>query len=234
MSSRSIISLLSTASSLLLATTTPVADAAVGITISTATCDGDPFTDLNLDIYCTQSNNAPDCLFGDTATIDGQVEAIADFENANLTLKACIGWYCPEENIRSAGSLCDDWLTPVDENVTCGEAGLYNVSNYELIPEADIPDSWSWLLKVSIGIDQECEASGDTEEIVTNANPYYGMTYSMLGALIGTAFGISYAAKQRLICNGEDLDEEYYDDDDTAGGTFVEMRDGICAGAEVV
>ena len=79
----------------------------------------------------------------------------------------------------------------------------------------------------------QCRLYSDTEEIVTSAYPYYGMTYSMLGALIGTAFGISYAAKQRLICNGEDLDEEY-DDDDSAGGTFVEMRDGICAGAEVV
>lgn len=42
----------------------------------------------------------------------------------------------PEENIYSASSLCYNWLVPTDENQTCGEAGIYNISHFLEIPEA--------------------------------------------------------------------------------------------------
>lgn len=184
----------------------------IGFHISTATCDGDPFYALDVDITCDGANS-PTCLFGDTVTIEGDVMAISAFDNENITIKACLWGYCPADNIRSAGTLCDDWLTPI-ENQTCGEAGMYNVTMTESIPEADIPDSWSWLVSVEIGIDdEECWAKGERQ----TATPY-GVSYSMLGALIGTLFGISYAAKNSCSDDGEDEDTE---------SPFIEMRD-VC------
>ncbi|KAL7536510.1 hypothetical protein ACHAXR_007210 [Thalassiosira sp. AJA248-18] len=222
MKSISAISLLATS----LAITSVNAD--IGFKINTATCDGDPFTDLDIDITC-YGYNRRNCLFGDVAIIEGQVEAITSFDNSTeMIFKACIWGHCPEENIRSAGSLCGDWLTPI-ENQTCGEAGMYNVSNTEvIIPEADIPNSWSWLVKVIIGVEQECEAGGTNTES-TNAYSYDGMTYSMMGALIGTAFGISYAARSRMECDGGYGDDD--EDDNERSGAFIEMNDAAC-GAE--
>ena len=42
------------------------------------------------------------------ATIDGTVEALGDFFNSNVTFKACVWGYCPQDNVRSPGRLCDN------------------------------------------------------------------------------------------------------------------------------
>ena len=57
--------------------------------------------------------------------------------------KTCVWGYCLEDNVRSPGTLCDDWLDHLD-NVTCREAGLYGVKSTESILAADITNGWSW------------------------------------------------------------------------------------------
>lgn len=143
--------------------------------------------------------------------------ATSIFNNNNVTLKACIFTYCPQENTRSSGALCDDWLVPTG-NQTCGEEGPYNISGREYIPEADIPDTLSWLVGIHIGVDQdECQASGGGESV--DEEP---MSYSMMGAIFGTAFGAIVAGRRRC------QEDEYEDDDYDDASTFVEMRDAVC------
>lgn len=192
--------------SLLAASLATPSVAHVGFQVDTIGCDGDPFYGLDLTVTC-DGNKSPKCLFGDTASIDGTVEAVTSFSNSNVTIKACVWGYCPADNIRSAGSLCDDWLTPID-NQTCGEIGLYTVTGEEIIPEADITNSWSWLVKIIIGFEMECEAEATSYQ--------QSVSYSMMGAIIGTVFGAAYAARKKLICAENDNEDE-------RAGDFIEM-----------
>eukprot|EP00584_Thalassiosira_punctigera_P006462 CAMPEP_0172534674 /NCGR_PEP_ID=MMETSP1067-20121228/6949_1 /TAXON_ID=265564 ORGANISM="Thalassiosira punctigera, Strain Tpunct2005C2" /NCGR_SAMPLE_ID=MMETSP1067 /ASSEMBLY_ACC=CAM_ASM_000444 /LENGTH=210 /DNA_ID=CAMNT_0013319489 /DNA_START=1 /DNA_END=633 /DNA_ORIENTATION=+ len=208
----------SIAISLLAATLAKLSDASVKFQFDTATCDGDLFYDLDIAVTCDGADK-PNCLFGDEATIEGTVEALNSFSDENVTFKACLWGYCPEDNIRSAGTLCDNFLMPM-ENQTCGDAGIYAVYNTEIIPSADIPNSWSWLVKIIIGVgvgECEAEASGSSYQMA------HGVTYSMMGALIGTAFGAAYAARNKLICTDGEDDERAADD-------FIEMS---CPGGVV-
>ena len=132
--------------------------------------------------------------------------------------------YCPADNVRSTGYLCGNsrgWLTPLD-NQTCGEPGLYNISKSEIIPESDVPDSWSWLVTVKLGNDEVCEADG-TSAMSMASNYLSGVgggggrssssegssggtgggdgshhvSYSMMGAIFGTAFGAAIIGKMK-------------------------------------
>lgn len=224
----SAISILAATSSL---TTTPATvNADINFEINTATCNSDPFYNMDVTVTCENGENAPGCLFGDDALVEGIIEAYSPFnQNSNVTFKACIWNYCPADNIRSAGTLCGDWLTPID-NQTCGEVGLYSVNHAEIIPGSDMPNSWSWMVRaVNVVEDNDCSSSssggsgeyadgnsyqstgGDSSsDGSTNHN---GMTYSMVGAFIGSLFGVSYAAKKKLI---------WADEEDTADD-FIEM-----------
>lgn len=180
--------------------------------IDTATCDGDPFYALDVDISC-DGDKAPYCTFGDVATIEGTVEALESFDDLDVYLKACLWGSCPADSVQSTGTLCRKWLTPMD-NMTCGDAGTYEVYSTAQIPASDVPQSLSWLVKVVIGFEPECEVSGDSQ---VSGNAYAmapGLAFSYMGALIGTAFGAAYAVRK---CDeDEDEDEEREVD-------FVEM-----------
>ena len=56
---------------------------------NTATCDCNSFYDLDINILY-DGENKPNFLFGETATIDGTVEALGNFSNSNVTFKACV------------------------------------------------------------------------------------------------------------------------------------------------
>lgn len=194
--------------------TTTTSVSAIKFQFNTASCDGDPFNDLDIDVTC-DGDASPDCLFGDVAIIDGTVEAVQNFTNSQLTFKACMWGYCPEDNIRTSGYLCN-WLTPI-ENQTCGLMGMYNVTGSEVIPVADITDRYSWLVTVKIGIEEECTAEGTSDESNTSYTSYR-MNYSMMGAVFGVAFGAAVVARKK--CQGEEEDEDY-----SHASPFIEMRD---------
>ncbi|KAL7534611.1 hypothetical protein ACHAXR_008463 [Thalassiosira sp. AJA248-18] len=190
--------------SLLLAALTTPSVSAINFDVNTAGagCDGDPFDNADIDVSC---NNGGDCGFGDTAVVDGTIEAVSTFSpDSEVTLKACI-WsvYCPADATRDAGTLCGNWLTPT-ENQTCGEMGMYDVTREEVIPEASIPPSWLWLVTVTIGVSaDECDVGGS-----------YGMAYSMAGLASLAIVGAAYAARKRR-----------GDNDDEKLSRFIEMTD---------
>ena len=212
----------------------PTSVSAMSFDFSTATCDGEPFDNLDIAMTCNGAASSS-CTFGDTVSIDGSVEAVSDFSDTEMTFKACVMGYCPSDNVRSAGTLCANWLVPVG-NQTCGEAGMYDVTGTEIIPDADISDSFSWLVTVHIGIDDECTAEGSAAYGSSdgtsssgsssssggsgNTKGEYTMSYSMMGAIFGTAFGAAVAGRNRC------LEEDDYEDE----GTFVEMGETACMG----
>lgn len=133
------------------------------------------------------------------------MEATSAFSNSNVVLSACIlDTFCPEQYVRSAGSLCDNWLTPMDGQ-DCGDVGMYEISAEEKIPEADVSSSWSWMVTVKIGMEDECEAEASS----------YQMGYSAIG-LVSLALGATFAARKR-----RGADER----DDEKASRFLEMSD---------
>eukprot|EP00571_Detonula_confervacea_P002231 CAMPEP_0172329448 /NCGR_PEP_ID=MMETSP1058-20130122/60886_1 /TAXON_ID=83371 /ORGANISM="Detonula confervacea, Strain CCMP 353" /LENGTH=204 /DNA_ID=CAMNT_0013046621 /DNA_START=1164 /DNA_END=1778 /DNA_ORIENTATION=+ len=178
---------------------------AISFTASTATCDGDPFKDLNLTVAC---NNVNSCGFGDTAVIGGTVEATSVFSSDTaMTLRACIMSYCPDDYARNAGNLCD-WLKPTG-NQECGEVGYYSIENEQAIPEAPngLAASYAWAVKVKIGVDDaDCETGGTS----------YQMTYSIAGlaSLVMGAAALAARKKRRADAN-----------DDEKATRFLQMGD---------
>jgi hypothetical protein len=124
---------------------------------------------------------------------------LTSFSDDSVTVKTCLMGWCPTYNVQSSGTLCRNWLTPID-NQTCGEEGVYAVYDQVVIPEADVRDGWSWLVK-------DDGSSGSSSSQSSSGGGYrmtHGVTYSMMGALFGTAVGVGYAAKKKLICTDED------------------------------
>ena len=205
---------------------TPI-EASVGFNVDTTTCNGNAFDDLDISITCEHyQDSSSTCYFGELVTIDGTVEAIDSFpDTSNVTMKACIWGYCPEENIRQVGTICN-WLTPTD-NQTCGEVGGYTVHGEEYIPQADIPDSFSWLVKIHLDFSEECEVATVASQASTHNGyqmpqmPKYKVSYSMMGAVIGSACGVAYAFKKKLICSDDDDVEDNVGD--YTCGDFIEM-----------
>lgn len=207
-----------------------VACDAITFTTNTAiACNGngnngnDPFDNLDITVKCNDRHSLH-CAFGDTAVILGTVEAIESFSNSvDVTLTTCVlNYYCPkdEENTRSAGSLCDDWLVPID-NQTCGEVGLYAVNNEKVvIPEATFPSSWSWLVTVKIGLEaeDECSSTAETTTATTTSEnesgssqqqeEQYQMSYSMLGIASIAIMGVAGKYASRRVRRGDDDDDQ--------------------------
>lgn len=217
---------------------------------------GDPFTNVNITVSCGVNNNnttSSKCLFGDVASITGTVEATRTFDNSELTYKACVWKYCPQSTTRSAGTLCDDWLIPIEEDQACGDAGLYSISRTETIPEADISNSLSWLVTLNVGITETTTTTCNhtntraNNNVVTEASQSFGstgpeksksvggggvgdegsfMSYSLMGAIFGTAFGTVLATRKR--CN----EPEEYDEDELFAEerpfSFTELQDVAC------
>lgn len=230
----------------------PAAISAVSLRVNTAGCmdaDDDPFTNVNITISCgNNKNNSSKCLFGDVASISGTVQAIRSFDNSAMTYKACVWKYCPQSTIRSAGSLCDDWLSPMEDQ-TCGDPGLYSITLTEMIPETDdIGNSLSWLVTLNFGVNETSCNQTDTRAATTEDSPSYSSTssersksgggqrlqggeggsfisYSLMGAIFGIAFGTVLAARKR--CN----EPEDYDDDELFEEkpfSFTELKDFAC------
>ena len=84
---------------------------------------------------------------------------------------------------------------------------MYTVSGEEVIPEADIPSRWSWLVTVKIGVVEECqvETSGS-----------YQMSYSMFGIASIAIMGAAYAIRKKRDADGCD---------DESKDRYFEMRD---------
>jgi len=186
--------------SALLSAAPSAAVSAISFSVDTATCDGDPFANLDLDVTCSGSST---CGFGDTATVSGTVEAVSAFGNSNVVIKACIltDTYCPEKYKRNAGTLCDDWLAPTSGQA-CGETGMYSISASETIPEADVSNALSWLVTVKIGMEDECEVEAEAE-----ADSSYQMSYSTVG-LAALALGGAALASRRRRRLGRDGEDE--------------------------
>ena len=232
--------------------TMPAAISAISFQLNTAGCrngDDDPFTNLNITVSCGDNHNdSSKCLFGDMVDISGTVEAIRSFANSEMTYKACMWKYCPQNTIRSAGTLCDDWLSPIEDQ-TCGDPGLYSIMRTEVIPEADIGDSLSWLVTLNFGVNETSSCNhtntraatwtttqgnlrrGSTRSEESNSGGGGGvegrsfMPYSLMGAIFGTAFGTVLAARKR--CN----EPEDYDDDELFEErpfSFTELKDVAC------
>lgn len=237
--------------------TMPAAISAVSFRFSTASCrngDDDPFTNVNITVSCDGNHNSSGCLFGDVASIEGTVEATRSFDDSAMEYKACVWKYCPQNTIHSAGTLCEDWLTPIEDQ-TCGDPGLYSISRTETIPEADVGNSLSWLVTVNVGVsdDTSCNhtratatATAVTATAKTEVSPSYSstnseksrsgegrrrgggesyMSYSLMGAIFGTAFGTVLATRKR--CN----EREEYDDDELFEErpfSFTELKDFAC------
>ena len=135
-------------------------------------CEGaEPFNELDIAVLCDGTNV---CTYGDTATITGTVTAIEAFSNKKLTMKPCAISYCPEAYTHEAGKLCD-WLVPVDDDLTCGDAGEYTINEELTIPnEEDLHSGVTMLsnlvkVKVEIGKEDECEGeTGSTESTYVN------------------------------------------------------------------
>lgn len=232
--------------------TMPAAISAVSLRVNTAGCRNggdDPFSNVNITISCgNNQNNSSKCLFGDMAIISGTVEAIRSFENSAMTYKACVWKYCPRSTIRSAGSLCDDWLSPMEDQ-KCGDPGLYSITLTEMIPETDnIGNSLSWLVTMNFGINETSCNQTDTRSAATEASPSFGSTsseksksrvgqrlqgregesfisYSLMGAIFGTVFGTVLAARKR--CNEP---EDYEDDElfEEKPFSFTQLKDVVC------
>ena len=142
--------------------------------------------------------------------------ATNSFDDNDVTLQACVAFYCPEIASIGAGSLCDDWLTPTS-NQDCGEPGTYDVYHTEDIPEYDdIPSALWWFVrsavsvKMMVGNDEECDGQADNS---------YSMSHSMVGfaslAMVGAAVYSSW--KKRRSGDGGSEDEKI--------SRFVEMGD---------
>lgn len=199
----------------------------VTFTFTTSSCGSDPFTDFDVSIQC-DGQHAPDCMFGDSATIDGTMTAQSNFTDMNLTVKACISSYCPDENSRVVATLCD-WLVP-DGNHTCGTVGPYNISATEEIPEADIPDWWSWLVTVGIAPDEVCEEEAQEETQSAQGSSYNPrVSFSIMGAVFGTAFGTMFAVRKKIICTNDEDEEVDLDNENP----FIEMKDTVCNAVSV-
>jgi hypothetical protein len=171
-----------------------------------------------------------------------------------MEYKACVWKYCPQNTIHSAGTLCDDWLTPIEDQ-TCGDPGLYSISRTETIPEADVGNSLSWLVTVYVGVSDDTSCNHTSAAAATTAvaaaaktevSPSFGstsseksksggggrrgkggsyMSYSLMGAIFGTAFGTVLATRKR--CN----EREDYDDDELFEErpfSFTELKDFAC------
>ncbi|KAL9188907.1 hypothetical protein ACHAXT_011397 [Thalassiosira profunda] len=181
---------------------------ALNFEVTAASCDGDPFTDLAFDATCPDGDAAPNCSFDDTVSIDGTVKAIGAFSDANMILKSCVmNYYCPSKNDQAAGML-SDWLTPLDGQ-EFGQAGTYQVTGSGQIPPADIPNSWSGLVTVRIGPEDECE--------VETTSSYQMVSFSFVGLASLAVAGAACAAKRRQHRADGDIDERTTN--------FVEMRD---------
>eukprot|EP00579_Thalassiosira_antarctica_P027214 CAMPEP_0202018700 /NCGR_PEP_ID=MMETSP0905-20130828/40149_1 /ASSEMBLY_ACC=CAM_ASM_000554 /TAXON_ID=420261 /ORGANISM="Thalassiosira antarctica, Strain CCMP982" /LENGTH=202 /DNA_ID=CAMNT_0048579729 /DNA_START=211 /DNA_END=819 /DNA_ORIENTATION=- len=185
--------------------TIPSSIYAISFTVDTSGCDGDPFDNLDLIVSC---NNSSSCSFGNTAIISGTVEATSAFSNNAVTLQACVmNTYCPKDYARNAGNLCN-WLTPTEDQ-ECGAVGMYSIASEQEIPEAVMLTGYSWLVTVNIGVEEECEAGGTSQQ----------MAYSMAG-LVSLVMGAAALAarKKRRACTNND---------DERATRFVEMRDVV-------
>jgi hypothetical protein len=217
---------------------------AISITLDldTTSCKGYPIFDyLDTTITCTRgdddggggTSSSPKCHFGDIATITGTVEALYNFtSNTQLSSKTCSIWgtnNCPVAD--NVGSLCTNWLIPI-ENQTCGWPGLYGISGTESIPYSDLHDSLSWMVSVTISIndDDDCvdydplqqyfnsksNKENDEQEEEESSNFWF------MGAIFGTAIGAILVRKNvHRRCAGIDEDGNYiYFDDENEMNTI--------------
>lgn len=209
-------SIISAPLALLAAVAQPSAVSAISWSMGTSSCDGNPFENLTISITC---DNSTTCDLGDTAVVSGSLAASGTFSNSNVTLRPCIYMtsYCPEDASTSAGTLCGDWLDPLDGQ-SCGQAGAYAVSYSQDIPSSDnVPSGMSYLLSSVITVHMEVYGDDDECTVVADNMTQMSMSYSMAGMiLIGAA---AYSVAKRW--NQRKAEEEGEED----GHSFVEMRD---------
>lgn len=216
---------ISTVSLLLAAAAMPTFVTAMGWKMSNSKCDGSPFSNLNVAVTC--NNGSTNCGLGDTVEIAGNMYASHSFDDADVTLQACVMGYCPDDASTEAGTLCDDWITPTASQ-DCGASGTYSVYHEEDIPSNDdIPSALMWFVRstvtvnMKVGDDEECE--GETSNAYGRSNNMTSanvMSYSVVGSALFVMLGLgAHATRKRR----QRADEK--DDDDDMRDDFVEMTD---------
>lgn len=134
-------------------------------------------------------------------------------------LQPCISSYCPKKYSYSAGGVCEEWLTPKD-NQECGEEGDYDVDYAIEIPNK-LPEYLSWFATVSTAITVKVIMKQEVECEVEASG--YKMVYSMLGL---TTFAMAcvgaYAKKKR----GKNDEKAGHENGESFGGDYIEMLSG--------
>ncbi|KAL7481961.1 hypothetical protein ACHAW6_007646 [Cyclotella cf. meneghiniana] len=184
---------------------------------SGATCDGSPFTS---EVFTVSCNGRSSCTLGDTAYVSGNLTAVKSFDSGSfVVLQPCISSYCPTKYSYSAGGVCEEWLTPKD-NQECGEEGDYNV-DYSIDIPNKLPEYLSWLATVSTAITVKVIVKQEVECQVEASG--YEMVYSMLGltAVALVCVG-TYAKKKR----GKNFEKTGQENVDSFGGDYIEMLSG--------
>ncbi|KAL3796015.1 hypothetical protein HJC23_013072 [Cyclotella cryptica] len=159
---------------------------------SGATCDGSPFASDTITVSC---NGQSSCTLGDTAIVSGNLTAVKSFDSGSfIVLQPCISSYCPTKYSYSAGGVCEEWLTPED-NQECGEEGGYSVDYTIEIPNK-LPEYLSWLATVSNAMTVKVIMKQEVECEVEASG--YEMVYSMLGLTTAAMVCVgAYAKKKR-------------------------------------
>lgn len=176
--------------SLLVAALSAPSASAISFSLTSASCDGSPFSNEVIDIQCGGNSN---CNFGDDADVTGTLTASAFDADSEVTLEPCLMGKCYKKYAAVDGTACD-WLTP-SGNQACGEAGDYTVNYTVAIPSSDdVPKYLEWLsafvkVNVIVGRDDECEAN---------------MSYAMVGLASLVAGAAAYGARRRRRASKDD------------------------------
>lgn len=193
----------------------PSVASALRWSVVSASCAGGgaPYSNLSVDVTCN-GGSSNSCAMGDTALVQGNLYATSSFNDAAVTLQACVLSYCPEVASLDAGTLCEDWLTPTADQ-ECGASGTYTVSYAAEIPQNDdIPTTFYWFVRNTVSIKMIVGSGEDCDDQTEAA---YSLSYSMAGfaglALMGAA---TYSSRRKR-----------HDGDDGSGdeptSRFVEM-----------
>jgi hypothetical protein len=182
-----------------------------------ATCDGSPFASDAITVSC---NGKSYCTLGDTASVSGNLTAVASFDSGSfVVLQPCISGYCPTKYSYSAGGVCEEWLTPTD-NQECGEEGDYTVDYTIEIPNK-LPEYLSWLATVSNAITVKVIVKQEAECEVKASG--YEMVYSMLGLTTAAMVFVGAYAKRK---RGKNDEKKGRDSEASFGGDYIEMLSG--------
>ena len=122
-----------------------------------ATCEGDPFTNVNIMGTCTQMyacksgtcSHKEKCTLGDNPAITGRLTAVRAFNNLQVVVKPCLSVFCSAYDSKVDGRICD-WIvsstTHLDRCcfffITVISNSLASISNM-FIPNRNLPATTS-------------------------------------------------------------------------------------------